>query len=100
MRGCREKDHPAVRIQSQPGQKLEPLLPTLVGADAGMGFIDDHEIRASACEAFPAFLGLDVVEADNSEGTGIEQALCEWQATLQPTCGAGGDRDGFDPKSI
>jgi hypothetical protein len=37
-----------------------------------MRLVDDNEIRTSACEAFAAFLGLDVVEADDSEGVGIE----------------------------
>ena len=99
MRRRGQKDHPPVRVPSQPRQKLEALLPPLVRADAGMRFVDDNEIRAAPGEAFAALLGLDVVEADDREGIGIEQGLGERQASLQPACRAGRDRDGFDPEA-
>jgi hypothetical protein len=64
-----------------------------------MGFIDDNEIRAGACEALPTPFGLDVVKADDREWVSVEQGLSEGQAAFQPAGGTRCDGDSFDPET-
>ena len=81
------------RSLGEPLEQLEPLLPALVRADAGMRLVDDDQRRAGARKAVAAPLGLDVVEADHGVGMGVEQRLRGGQAALQPRRRGGGDSD-------
>ena len=99
MRGRGQEDHAPFRVPSQFGQKLETLLLAPLRADARVRFVDDHEVRTAPGEAVATLVGLDVVEADDGEGIGVEQGLGERQAALQPGGGPGRDRGGLDAEA-
>jgi len=99
MRGRGQKDYSPVWIACQFGKKLEPLLLALLRANAGVSFVYDYEIRTGPSKAIAALVGLDVVEADDCEGIGVEQGLGERQAALQSRGRASSDRGGFDAEA-
>jgi hypothetical protein len=68
----------ALTIFGQALEQLESLLPVLMSTDAGMCFVDDHELRAGSGEALAALLCLNIIEADNRVGICIEQGLRRW----------------------
>ena len=52
-------------------------------ADACMGLVDDDQRRACAREALTPPVALDVVEADDREGIGVEKGLRDREAAFQ-----------------
>lgn len=62
-------------IRSEPFKERKPLLPALVGSDAGMGLVDHDQLRTGPRKTVAAPVGLDVVEANDSERIGVEDGL-------------------------
>ena len=93
MRRRGEQDQLALGIGGKALEQLEPLLAALMRSDAGVRLVDHDQRRARAREAVAAPLGLDVVEADDGVGMGVEQRLRGRQAALQARSRGGGDSD-------
>ena len=74
-------------------EQLEPLLPTLMRPDAGVRLVDHDQGRARSRKAVAPPLGLDVVEADDCVGMGVEQGLRGGQTALQARRRGSGDGD-------
>ena len=77
MRRGGQHDDPPLRVLREPLQQLETLLLAFVGAHTSVGFVNDHEVGTGPREPLPALLGLDVIEADNRVGVGVEEGLSE-----------------------
>ena len=66
VRRCGQQHHVSLRPAGKCVEQVETLLlAAFAGADAGMGFVDDHEVRAFEGKIISALVGLDEIEADN-----------------------------------
>ena len=81
----------AFGILGQVLQKLEPLVPALMRADTGVGFVHDDQAGTRAGKAVAALISLDVVEADNCVRMGVEEGLRSRKTALQAGRRGGGD---------
>ena len=68
----------------------------VVGRDAGVGLVDDDELRARADELVAADVGLDVVEADDGERMRPEDAVRLEERPFEPSGRRRGDGDSGD----
>jgi hypothetical protein len=75
-------------------------MPASRGADAGMRFVDDHEIWASAQEIGPPAVTLDVIEADDSEWIRRKDALGLRQLAFEADCRGGGDGNALNMELV
>ena len=68
----------------------------VVGSDAGVGLVDDDELRAGADELVTADVRLDVVEADDGERMRPENAIRLKERPFEPSGRRRGDGDSGD----
>ena len=64
-----------------------------VRADAGMGLVHHHQAGTCAGKALASLISLDVIEADDREGMGVEKCLRSREASLKPSSRGGRDGD-------
>ena len=84
VRGGGDQDEVAGRVCGQVGQQSEPLVgrppPPHVGR-AGVGLVDDDQLRGGAQELVAAAVALDEVGGDDGVGVDVEDALPDSRAT-------------------
>lgn len=68
----------------------------VVGRNAGVCLVDNHEFWTGADELIPPDVGLDVVEAHDRKWVRAENAVGLEQSPLKATGRRGGNRDRWD----
>src|SRR5439155_2459570 len=95
-RGC-EKQHVTVRVLREVTQEpVAEMTARARAADTGMGFLDNHQLRAGADEIVPPTLRLDVIQGDDREWIDIEDHLPSGQAAFESASGPGADHLRFN----
>ena len=97
--GGGDKDQVTGRVRGQPREELVPLVPRPAGgrvASAGVGLVDDHQLRTGAEKLGPVPLALDEVDRDDRMVVELENRLIGDALPLEPGHGAREDELGVD----
>jgi hypothetical protein len=77
---------------------------TLVAAStttcASMSLVHNHQLRATTCKVTSPAVTLDVVQAHNGVWVNCKNVVCNWQASLKPSCTCRSHSHGFDMEPV